>query len=86
MFRVSKKAEDRHAYVTNLTVELLDDLESFRSEGQRAGRVRELSFERFGDLFICLYHLRHSKIYPVIIYKLGYGSFGTNQVPFILTM
>lgn len=62
--------------MTNLTVELeLDDLESFRSQGQRAGRVRELWFERFSDffLYILLYHLRHSKIYPLIFYKLGYG-------------
>ena len=40
-----KTAEARHAHVTNLTAELeLEDLdlESFRSEGQRAGREREL--------------------------------------------
>lgn len=36
-------AEVRHAHEANLKVELeLEDLESFRSEGQRAGRVREV--------------------------------------------
>ena len=40
--------EVRHAHVTNVDLEL-EDLESFRSEGQRAGRERELCFERFTD-------------------------------------
>ena len=80
-FRVT--TEVRHAHVTNVELEL-EDLESFRSEGQRTGRERELCFERFGDFFIFLYYLRHSKIYPVITNKLGYGSFGSRPGSFYI--